>query len=97
MIKLKSRSAPFSAGVHKQQAHALNTLTHIVQLLFPDGAQRIVAQDSRNDRCTVCRRVRVVSADNGFHLAERAIDGLIVSRNQRTGTYTLIVQTKVLG
>ena len=45
----------------------------------------------------MCRRVRVVSADNGFHLAERAIDGLIVSRNQRTGTYTLIVQTKVLG
>jgi hypothetical protein len=37
-----------SQGVHKQQAHALNALTHIVQLLFPDSAQRIVAQDSRN-------------------------------------------------
>src|SRR5690606_29448593 len=87
----------FCQCIHEQQAHTLNALTHIVQLLLPDSAQGIVAQDSSNNRRTVSRWVGVVSANDGFHLAECAINGLIVSSDQRTGPHTLVIQAEVLG
>jgi hypothetical protein len=48
------------------------------------------------NRRAVRRRVGVVSADHRLHLAECAVNGLLVRGNQRTGTDALIVQAKVL-
>ena len=42
------------------------------------------------------RWVRVVSANDGLHQAERAVYRFLVRGNQRTGAYAFVVQAKVL-